>query len=74
MLLPELGLAELVARGDSVDMAALTESIRIRDERDRHVMFPAPDAVLINGDEDTPQQTLTHVLELVRGCPAFAKE
>ena len=55
-------------------MAALTESIRIRDERDRHVMFPAPDAVLINGDEDTPQQTLTHVLELVRGCPAFAKE
>ncbi len=67
-------MAELVARGDSVDMATLTESIRIRDERDRHVMFPAPDAVIINGDDDTPNQTLAHVLELVQRCPALAKE
>lgn len=67
-------MAELEARGDRVDMATLTESIRVRDERDRHVMFPAPDAVIINGDDDTPSQTLAHVLELVQRCPAFAKE
>ncbi|MEY2845540.1 MAG: hypothetical protein RL076_1086 [Chloroflexota bacterium] len=67
-------MAELVARGETVDAGALIESIRIRDERDRHVMFPAPDAVIINGDNQTPSQTLTHVLALVNACAALAKE
>lgn len=67
-------IAELTARGESVDAVALTESIRVRDERDRHVMYPAPDAVIINGDHDTPEQTLAHVLTLVAQCPALSEE
>jgi cytidylate kinase len=67
-------IAELRARGEQVDMLALTESIRMRDERDRHVMFPAPDAIIINGDTQTPAQTLTHVLALVAQCPALTEE
>jgi len=62
---------ELTARGESIDEAQLTESIRVRDERDRHVMQPAVDAVHINGDTDTPAQTLAHVLQLVANCPAL---
>lgn len=67
-------VAELAARGESVDAVALTESMRLRDERDRHVMYPAPDAVIIDGDHDTPTQTFTHVLALVAQCPAFGEE
>ena len=62
---------ELTARGESIDEAQLTESIRVRDERDRHVMQPAVDAVHINGDTDTPAQTLAYVLQLVANCPAL---
>jgi cytidylate kinase len=67
-------VAELTARGESVDVAALTQSMRIRDERDKHVMFPAPDAVIINGDHHTPAQTLNQVLTLVSQCPSLAQE
>ena len=67
-------VAELTARGESVDVAALTQSMRIRDERDKHVMFPAPDAVIINGDHHTPVQTLNQVLTLVSQCPSLAQE
>ena len=64
-------VAELTARGESIDEAQLTESIRVRDERDSHVMQPATDAVHINGDTDTPAQTLAYVLQLVANCPAL---
>ncbi|MFM7678963.1 MAG: (d)CMP kinase [Roseiflexaceae bacterium] len=67
-------VAELTARGEAVDVAALTQSMRIRDERDKHVMFPAPDAIIINGDHHTPAQTLSQVLTLVSQCPTLAKE
>jgi cytidylate kinase len=62
---------ELSARGEQIDEIQLTESIRIRDERDGHVMQPAPDAIHINGDSDTPAQTLAHVRQLVANCPAL---
>jgi len=57
--------AELAARGESVDTAALEASIKNRDERDAHVMQPAPDAVHINGDTQSPADTLSYVLSLV---------
>lgn len=62
---------ELTARGEQIDVTQLTESIRIRDERDRHVMQPAFDAIYINGDNDTPEQTLASVLQFVANCPAL---
>lgn len=57
--------AELAARGESVDTAALEAAIKNRDERDAHVMQPAPDAVHINGDTQSPADTLSYVLSLV---------
>lgn len=57
--------AELAARGESVDTVALEASIKNRDERDAHVMQPAPDAVHINGDTQSPADTLSYVLSLV---------
>ena len=57
--------AELVGRGDSVDEHALYDSIANRDARDAHVMQPAPDAVHINGDTQSPADTLAYVLSLV---------
>lgn len=64
-------IAELTTRGEQIDVAQLSESIRVRDERDRHVMQPAHDAVHINGDHDTPAQTSVYVLQLVANCPAL---
>ncbi len=64
-------IAELDARGEHIDHAALTESIRTRDERDRHVMYPAPDAVIIDGSLHTPDETLHQVLTLVSHNPVF---
>lgn len=57
--------AELNSRGDAVDHAALYDSIATRDARDAHVMQPAPDAVHINGDTQSPADTLSYVLSLV---------
>jgi cytidylate kinase len=58
-------VTELAARGESVDHGALADSIKNRDERDAHVMQPAPDAVHINGDTQSPADTLSYVLSLV---------
>ncbi|MFM2033026.1 MAG: hypothetical protein RLZZ297_1791 [Chloroflexota bacterium] len=58
-------VAELAARGESIDVAALTAAIAQRDARDAHVMQPAPDAVHIDGAAQTPEQTLAYVLSLV---------
>lgn len=64
-------IIELDARGEHLDINELTESIRLRDERDRHVMYPAPDAVCIDASAHTPDQTLKHVLTLVEHIPAL---
>ena len=56
---------ELLSRGDTVDEHALYDSIATRDARDAHVMHPAPDAVHINGDTQSPADTLAYVLSLV---------
>lgn len=64
-------IAELDARGEHIDHAALTASIRTRDDRDRHVMYPADDAVIIDGSLHTPDETLHQVLALVAHIPVF---
>lgn len=64
-------IIELEQRGEHVDADALAESIRIRDERDRHVMQAAPDAIHINGDTQAPAQTVADVLALVAQIPVL---
>ncbi len=64
-------IIELEQRGEHIDADALAESIRIRDERDQHVMQAAPDAVHINGDTQSPAQTVTAVLALIAQMPVF---
>jgi cytidylate kinase len=66
-------IAELQERGEHIDIAELTESIRVRDERDRHVMQPAPDAIYIDGSAHTPDQTLQYVLALIADIPALRR-
>lgn len=64
-------IIELTHRGEQIDDIALAESIRLRDERDRHVMHAAPDAVHINGDTQSPDQTVAEVLALVANIPVL---
>jgi cytidylate kinase len=64
-------IIELDQRGEHIDAEALTESIRLRDERDRHVMQAAPDAIHINGDIQSPAQTVADVLALVAQIPVL---
>lgn len=64
-------IIELNQRGEQVDAAALSESIRLRDERDRHVMQAAPDAIHINGDTQSPDQTVADVLTFVAQIPVL---
>lgn len=64
-------IAELTQRGEHIDAEALAESIRIRDERDSHVMQAAPDAIHLNGDTLSPDQTVADVLALVAHIPVL---
>ncbi|MFZ9857015.1 MAG: (d)CMP kinase [Roseiflexaceae bacterium] len=64
-------IIELEQRGEHIDADALTESIRIRDERDLHVMQAASDAVHINGDTQSPEQTVADVLALIARIPVL---
>lgn len=64
-------IIELEQRGEYIDADALAESIRVRDERDRHVMQAAPDAIHINGDTQSPAQTVADVLALIATIPVF---
>lgn len=67
-------VAELAARGEHIDEHALAESIAQRDARDAHVMQPAPDAIHIDGDTQSPAQTLVYVLSLVPAALHTAEE
>jgi cytidylate kinase len=54
--------AELAARGRPVDEEQIRAEIARRDELDRHVMFPAPDAMVISSDGRTPDEVVDVVL------------
>lgn len=64
-------IIELEQRGEHVDADTLAESIRIRDERDQHVMQAASDAIHINGDTQSPEQTVADVLTFVAQIPVL---
>jgi CMP/dCMP kinase len=57
---------ELAERGTPVAPEQVRADIARRDELDRHVMAPAPDAVIIVSDGRSPDEVAAMVLELVR--------
>jgi CMP/dCMP kinase len=57
---------ELAERGTPVEPEQVRADIARRDELDRHVMAPAPDAVIIASDGRSPDEVAAMVLELVR--------
>jgi cytidylate kinase len=61
--------AELLARGRPTDIEQVRSEIARRDEQDRHVMAPAPDAMVISSDGRTPDEIVAAVLERLAAAP-----
>jgi cytidylate kinase len=59
--------AELSARGRAADYQQIHAEIARRDELDRHVMQPAPDALVIVSDGQTPDQVVEAVMQRIGG-------
>ncbi len=57
---------ELRARGRAVELGAVQDDVARRDALDRHVMTPASDAIVIQGDELSPEEEVELVLEHLR--------
>jgi cytidylate kinase len=53
---------ELLERGRPADEASIRAEIARRDELDRHVMAPAPDAMVISSDGRTPEEVVEAVM------------
>jgi cytidylate kinase len=65
---------ELRGRGGEARDDEMQAEISRRDDLDRHVMAPAPDAVVISSDGLTPDEVATLVLEHIRSAtPAAAR-
>ncbi|MDM3872087.1 (d)CMP kinase [Porticoccus sp. W117] len=68
---------QLIDKGESVNLAALVEQVRARDERDRtrevSPLVPAHDAVVIDSSSMAIEEVLNSVLLIVsqRGIPAW---
>lgn len=58
--------SELQARGQHVTPADLQAEMQRRDALDRHVMTPAPDAVIVNSDGLSPEEEVAFVESLLR--------
>lgn len=56
---------ELRERGRPVDVVRIRNEIARRDELDRHVMEPAPDALVISSDDRTPDEVVEAVLRRI---------
>jgi CMP/dCMP kinase len=65
-------LSDLGARGISATVEGVLESLEIRDSRDRYrevgPLLPAPDAIVIETDNMTPEQVLDRLEAEVRRC------
>ncbi|HEU4324751.1 MAG TPA: (d)CMP kinase [Roseiflexaceae bacterium] len=57
---------ELRSRGRAVELGAVQDDVARRDALDRHVMVPAPDAIVIQGDNLSPEEEVELVLEHLR--------
>lgn len=53
---------QIRARGGMVDLAIIRTEVARRDELDRHVMAPAPDAVVLQGDDLSPEDEVAAIL------------
>lgn len=58
---------DLQARGQVVSLEQVCADLARRDEGDTHVMHPAPDAVQLSTDTNTPEELAAHVLTLLQG-------
>ncbi len=60
---------QLIAKGESVTLATLSEQVRVRDERDRHravsPLVPAEDASIIDSSAMTIEKVLDAVVAIV---------
>jgi cytidylate kinase len=56
---------ELAARGRTVENTQIATEIAQRDELDRHVLQPAPDAIVILSDGRTPDDIVADVLQRI---------
>lgn len=54
--------AELRARGGMVEIEGIREDIARRDALDRHVMEPAPDALIFHSDNLSPEQEVEAIV------------
>lgn len=61
---------ELRARGREVELGAIQADVARRDALDRHVMAPAPDAIVIQGDGLSPEDEVELVLEFLQRTSA----
>lgn len=57
---------ELRARGRAVELGVVQDDVARRDALDRHVMTPAPDAIVIQGDDLSPEEEVELVLEYLQ--------
>jgi cytidylate kinase len=53
---------ELRSRGQEVDREHIQADVKRRDELDRHVMAPAPDALVLEGDYLSPEEEVDAIL------------
>ena len=61
--------AELHARGRDDAMEHIREDVARRDALDRHVMQPAPDALVLRCDDLSPEDEIELILEHIRWMP-----
>lgn len=54
--------AELRARGGGVELEGIRADIARRDALDRHVMEPAPDALIVHSDNLSPEQVVEGIV------------
>ena len=67
---------ELRARGNTVHAAEIQQEVARRDLLDRHVMTPAPDALLLQGDELSPEEEVDVIMTYLADSqsPAVSRE
>lgn len=60
---------ELQARGRAVELEQILSDVERRDALDRHVMEPAPDALILHSDDLSPEQEIDVILAHIADHP-----
>jgi cytidylate kinase len=61
--------AELRQRGQAIEPATIEADVARRDALDRHVMHRAPDALVLNSDDLSPEQEVDVIMAHLQGEP-----